>query len=91
MFTTTLRITDDLAAFLQQAAKEEAMSVNAYLARLLERDKKAARERRLAADWAAYAAQPDAQDVDYALGAQADIAAERPVPYRVRAPRRKPR
>jgi len=38
MFSTTLRIPDDLAAFLQQAAKAEAMSVNAFLADLLERE-----------------------------------------------------
>jgi len=87
MFSTTLRIADDLAAFLQQAAREEAMSVNAYLAKLLERDRQAARKRRLAADWAAYAAEPETQDVEFAQAAQADIAAERPVPYRARKPK----
>jgi predicted transcriptional regulator len=82
MFSTTLRIADDIATFLQQAAKEEGMSVNAYLARLLERERLAARKRRLAADWAAYAADQEAQDVEFALDGQADVAAERTIPYR---------
>jgi hypothetical protein len=82
MFSTTLRITDELAAFLQQAAQAEAMSVNAFLARLLERERRAERMHRLAKDWAAYAADGDAQDVEYAFSAQAEVAAEEPVPYR---------
>jgi hypothetical protein len=91
MFSTTLRISDELAAFLQQAAKDEAMSVNSYLAGLLERERQAARHRRLAADWAAYAAEPEAQDVEFAFGAQADIAAETPLPYRAPGRRRRVR
>lgn len=91
MFSTTLRINDELATFLQEAAKNEALSVNAYLAGLLERERRAARQRRLAADWAAYAAESEAQDVGYALGAQADIAAEEPLPYRVPGKGRKGR
>ena len=82
MFSTTLRIPDDLAAFLQQAARAEAMSVNAWLAGLLERERQAERRRRLARDWEAYAAEAAAQDVDYALEAQGQLAAEAPVPYR---------
>ena len=89
MFSTTLRIPDDLAAFLQQAARADAMSVNAFLARLLEQERQAARQRRLAKDWEAYAADGDAQDVQYALNAQAEIAAEEPIPYRANAPGRK--
>jgi hypothetical protein len=81
MLSTTLRIADDLALFLQQAAKAEAMSVNAYLVRLLEVDRLAVRKRRLAEDWAAYGGETDAQDVEYALGAQAGIAAEAPATY----------
>jgi hypothetical protein len=84
MFSTTLRIADDLADFLQQAAREEAMSVNAYLARLLEREQQAAQKRHLAAEWAAYALDPEAQDVEFASNAQADIAAERRVVSRTR-------
>jgi len=91
MFSTTLRITDDLAAFLRQAAEAEALSVNAYLAKLLERERQAERKRRLARDWAAYAADGSAQDVEYALGAQAELAAEDPVPYRAKARKGKTR
>jgi len=83
MFSTTLRIPDDLAAFLQQAARAEAMSVNAFLAGLLERERRAARMRRLAMDWEAYATEGgNAQDVEWGLAAQAQVAAEDPVPYR---------
>ena len=82
MFSTTLRIPDDLAAFLQRAAQADAMSVNAFLARLLERERRAERMRRLAKDWEAYAADGDAQEVEYALAAQAQVAAEEPIPYR---------
>jgi hypothetical protein len=87
MFSTTLRISDELAVFLQQAAQTEAMSVNGFLARLLERECRAERMRRLARDWEVYAADGDAQDVEWALAAQEDVAAEEPVPYR--APGRK--
>ena len=90
MFSTTLRISDDLACFLQQAAKAEALSVNAFLASLLERERRNQRKLRLARDWAAYAADGDAQDVDYALAAQAEIAAEEPVPYRAARKGKKP-
>ena len=82
MFSTTLRITDDLAVFLQQAAQAEAMSVNAFLTRLLERESRAERLRRLARDWEAYAADGEAQDVEYAFTAQAGAAAEEVVPHR---------
>lgn len=82
MFSTTLRISDDLAVFLQQAARAEAMSVNAFLAGLLERERQNARRRRLAKDWAAYAADGEAQDVEYAFAAQAEVAAEEAHPYR---------
>ena len=82
MFSTTLRISDDLSAFLRQAAKADALSVNAFLTALLERERLAARQRQLARDWKAYAAEGAAQDVGYALPAQAELAAESPVPYR---------
>jgi hypothetical protein len=82
MFSTTLRIGEDLAAFLRQAARAEALSVNAYLAGLLERERQAARLRRLARDWEAYAADGEAQDVEYAFTAQAGAAAEEVVPHR---------
>ena len=82
MFSTTLRIPDDLAVFLQQAARADAVSVNAFLAGLLERERRAARKRQLAKDWEAYAAEGNAQDVEWALPAQAEIAAEEPIPYR---------
>lgn len=88
MFSTTLRIPDELAAFLQQAAKAEAMSVNAWLAGLLERERQAERRRRLARDWEAYAAEGAAQDVEYALAAQRELAAEEAVPYRAGKPRK---
>jgi hypothetical protein len=76
MFSTTLRIPDDLAAYLQEAAKDASMSVNAWLAQLLERERAEARRRRLAQDWAVYAADLPAQEVDYALPAQRELVAE---------------
>ena len=91
MFTTTLRLPDELAAFLQATAKDASMSVNAFLAQLLEKERAEARRRRLANDWAAYAADGPAQDVGYALAAQSDCVAEPPgEPYRVVKPPRKP-
>ena len=83
MITTTLRLPDDLARFLQETAREASMSVNAFLAQLLEQERAQARRRRLALDWAAYAAEDSAQDVGYALPAQADLVAEpEGLPYR---------
>ena len=76
MFSTTLRIPDDLAAYLQEAAKGASLSVNAWLAQLLERERAEARRQRLAQDWAAYAADGSAQDVEYALPAQGELVAE---------------
>ncbi len=81
MFSTTLRIQDDLAAFLQEAARASAQSVNTFLAELLEREREAARRKRLTADWAAYARED--QDVSYALGAQSETLAERSQPYSI--------
>jgi len=81
MFSTTLRIADELGAFLQEAAREQSLSVNAYLTRLLEERRAETRRQRLAKDWADYAADPAAQEVEYALPAQADIAAEPQDPY----------
>ena len=91
MISTTLRLPDDLAAFLQQDARSQDLSVNAYLTRLLEERRLEAGRRRLAADWAAYAAEPGAQDVEYAAPAQADLAAEPEVPYRTTPARGKRR
>jgi len=90
MYSTTLRIPDDLGAFLQEAALERSLSVNACLAMLLENWRDAERKRRLARDWAEYAADGAAQDIEYAFPAQAGLAAEPTTPYRS-APRRKRR
>lgn len=79
MFSTTLRIPDELALYLQERAQASALSVNAFLAQLLERERQAAHRAKLAMDWAAYA-QED-QDVSYALGAQAEVLAERRISY----------
>ena len=90
MFSTTLRIPDDLGAFLQETARAQSLSVNACLARLLEDWREAERHRRLAQDWADYAADSTAQDIEYAFPAQAEMAAEKAEAYRT-APRRKRR
>lgn len=89
MYSTTLRLDDDLARFLQQEAQARELSVNALLADLIHQAKEARARRRLAQDWAAYAQDDAAQDVAYALPAQSQAAAEpRAKPYR--APRRRP-
>ena len=97
MYSTTLRLDDDLARFLQQEAQARELSVNALLADLIHQAKEARARMRLAQDWAAYAQDDAAQDVAYALPAQsqavietaAKTAAEpRAKPYR--APRRRP-
>jgi predicted DNA-binding ribbon-helix-helix protein len=90
MFATTLRIEDPLGDFLQEAARQCNLSVNAFLAELIHREQKAVRRRRLAADWAGYALDGTAQEVSYALAAQAETAAEPmrkpyPAPKRRRA------
>lgn len=89
MFSTTLRIPDELGAFLQEAAQRHSQSVNAYVTNLLAELQAAERRCRLAADWAAYAAETTAQDVEYAAPAQAELAAERGIPYQ--APSRRKR
>ena len=71
MFSTTLRISDDLGDYLQGAARSSALSVNAFLTGLIEREREEARRRRLAQDWAAYG-QED-QDISYTLSAQAEL------------------
>ncbi len=91
MFTTTLRLPDDLAAFLQEAARSQGLSVNAYLARLVEHRREEDRRGRLARDWTLYAQDTAAQDVDYALEAQRSLAAETPQPYRAKHEAGKPR
>ena len=73
MFTTTLRIPDDLAAFLQEAAQGASLSVNAFLAQLLQRERTETRRRRLAQDWTAYATEALDQDVDCAVAAQREV------------------
>ena len=74
MIRTTLRIPEDLAAFLRQAARAEAVSVNLFLMRLLERERRAAHMRQLARDWEAYAAEGgQAQDVEWALAGMREI------------------
>jgi hypothetical protein len=83
MFATTLRIEDDLGRFLQEAARRGAQSVNAFLAELLRQERDRAIRQGWASDWAAYAQDDLAQDVSYALAAQAELVAEpTPKPYR---------
>ena len=76
MFSTTIRIDESLGQFLQEAARRSALSVNAFLAELIRREKEAAARKRLAQDWKAYAQDTEAQDVNYALSAQAQVVAE---------------
>ncbi len=88
MFSTTLRLDDDLGRFLREAAEAHAVSVNGWLVELLRREQAAAARRKLAADWAAYGKDADAQDVTYAFEAQAELAAEpRRRSYRARKPK----
>lgn len=91
MFSTTLRLPDDLAAFLQDAARSQGLSVNAYLARLLEGRREEDRRSRLARDWAIYAGDAAAQNVEYALEPQVSLVAETPLPYRAKHEVKKPR
>ncbi len=86
MFSTTLRTDDELGRFLQEAARGQALSVNAFLTELIERERAATARKRLATDWATYAQDAAAQDVAYALNAQAELAAE-PKLQSYRAPR----
>jgi hypothetical protein len=76
MFSTTLRLDDDLGNFLRAVAEAHALSVNGWLVELLKREQAAAARRKLAADWAAYGQDDEAQDVTYAFAAQAEVAAE---------------
>lgn len=88
MFSTTLRLDDDLGRFLREAAETQAVSVNGWLVELLRREQAAAVRRKLAADWAAYGKDAEAQDVAYAFEAQAELAAEpRRRSYRARKPK----
>lgn len=88
MFSTTLRLDDDLGRFLREVAEAQAMSVNGWLAELLRREQVAAARRKFAADWLAYAKDEGAQEVGYAFDAQAEVAAEaRRRSYRARKPR----
>ena len=76
MYSTTLRLDDDLAQFLQNEARAQELSVNALLAELVRQAREARCRRRLAQDWATYAQDAAAQEVAYALSAQAEMAAE---------------
>jgi predicted HicB family RNase H-like nuclease len=76
MFSTTLRLDDDLGRFLREAAEAHALSVNGWLVELLRREQVATARRKLAADWAAYGKDEEAQSVSYAFEAQAEVAAE---------------
>ena len=88
MFSTTLRLDDDLAAFLRKAAEAHALSANGWLVALLRREQAAEARKRLAADWAAYGQDAEAQEVSYAFTAQAEVAAEpRRRSYRARKPK----
>ena len=78
MFSTTLRLDDDLGRFLRAAAEAHAMSVNGWVAELLRREQVAMARQKVAADWAAYGKDEEAQDVAYAFEAQAEVAAEPP-------------
>lgn len=74
MFSTTLRLDDDLATFLRAEAVAHTLSVNGWLVELLRREQVAAARRKLAADWAAYGQDAEALDVAYAFEAQAEVA-----------------
>jgi len=88
MFSTTLRLDDDLGRFLREAAEAHAVSVNGWLVELLRREQAAAARRKLAADWAAYGKDDEAQSVAYAFEAQAEVTAEpRRRSYRARKPK----
>ena len=92
MFSTTHRLDDDLGRFLREVAEAQSMSVNGWLAELLRRERADAARRKLVADWTAYGKDVEAQDVAYALPAQAEVAAEvaaepRRRSYRARKPR----
>jgi len=88
MFSTTLRLDDDLAAFLRKAAEAHALSVNGWLTELLRREQATAARRKLGGDWAAYGQDAEAQEVSYAFTAQAEVAAEpRRRSYRARKPK----
>ncbi len=76
MFSTTLRIDESLGHFLQEAARRSALSVNAFLADLIRREQESTARKRLAHDWRAYAEDAEAQDVSYAMAAQAQVVAE---------------
>jgi hypothetical protein len=76
MFSTTLRLDDNLGRFLREAAEAHALSVNGWLVELLRREQVAAARRKLAADWAAYGQDAEAQEVAYAFAAQAEVVAE---------------
>ena len=82
MFSTTLRLDDDLAAFLHQAAAAHTLSANGWLVALLRREQAAAARKRLAADWAAYGKDAEAQDMDSAVAAPAEVAASVAEPRR---------
>ena len=86
MFSTTLRIEEDLGDWLRLAARQRALSVNAFLAELIRHEQAQAARRRLASDWGTYALEAEAQDVDYALQAQSDVVAEPKAPGRHKAP-----
>lgn len=87
MFSTTLRLDDDLGRFLREVAEAHAMSVNGWLAELVRREQALAARRKLAADWEAYGKDGEAQDTTYAFAAQAEVAAEpRRRSYRARKP-----
>ena len=88
MFTTTLRLDDDLGRFLREAAEAQGLSVNGWLVELLRREQVAAARLRLAADWAAYAQADEPQEVDYAWPALTEAAeVPRRRSYRARKPK----
>lgn len=85
MYSTTLRLEDDLAGFLQDEAQHLSISVNALLADLVRQARETRARQRLAKDWAAYARDDEAQSVAYAFAAQSqavEAAEPKAKPYR---------
>ena len=90
-FTTTLRLDDDLGRFLREEAEAQSLSANGWLTELVRREQAEAARRRLAADWAAYAQDDEAQEVDFAWPALTEAAEEpRRRSYRARKPKGAP-
>jgi predicted transcriptional regulator len=88
-FATTLRLDAELARYLQEAARRADLSVNGFLAELIRQRREAERRQCRAADWAEYAKDTEAQDVEYAVVAQSEAIAVPRKSYRARTNRGK--